>query len=156
MKRISIVLLLVVGAVALAASDPKADVANVLRSNARAFEQHDMQTLDRLWSHGDDVTVFENGHANYGWIDYRDHHLKPEVEDMKNVKYELTDIRTRVSSKTAWSTFKYTISAEYHEQKIDGSGLGTAVLEKASGGWKIVHWHTSAPRKKPAEAPAPK
>src|SRR5947208_4507482 len=118
MKRIWIACsLLVAGAAALAASDPKADVASVLRSNARAFEQHDMKTLDSLWSHSDDVTVFENGHANYGWTDYREHHLKLEVEEMKNVKYELADIRTRVSSKTAWSTFKYRISAEYKGQK---------------------------------------
>src|SRR5437016_8318229 len=141
---------------ALASADPKTDVANVLRANARGFEQHDMKTLDRIWSHGDGVTVFENGHANYGWTDYRDHHLRPEVEEMKDVKYDVTDIKTSVSGKTAWSTFKYTISADYKGQKIDSGGLGTAVLEKANEGWKIVHWHTSAPRKKPAEAPAPK
>src|SRR5207247_10876997 len=98
---------------------------NVLRANARAFEQHDMKTLDRIWSHGDGVTVFENGYANYGWTDYRDHHLRPEVEEMKNVKYELSDIRARVSGATAWATFKYTIRAEYQGQTIDGAGLGT-------------------------------
>jgi hypothetical protein len=31
-----------------------------------------------------------------------------------------------------------------------------AVLEKNGTDWKIVHWHTSAPRKKPAETPAKK
>ena len=148
--------LLVLAAVAAAAGDPATDVANLLRANARAFEQHDMKMLDKIWSHGDDVTVFENGYANYGWTDYRDHHLRPEVEEMKNVKYELSDIRGRVSGATAWATFKYTIRAEYRGQTIDGAGLGTAVVEKASDGWKIVHWHTSAPRKKPLEAAKPK
>ncbi len=148
--------LLVLAAAAIAAGDPAADVANLLRANARAFEQHDMKTLDKIWSHGHDVTVFENGYANYGWADYRDHHLRPEVEEMKNVKYELSDIRARVSGAAAWATFRYTIHAEYHGQTIDGAGLGTAVVEKASDGWKIVHWHTSAPRKKPAEAAKPK
>jgi hypothetical protein len=33
------------------------------------------------------VTVFESGHANYGWEDYRDNHLKPEMEALKNVQY---------------------------------------------------------------------
>src|SRR5947199_261307 len=148
--------LLLLALLAAAAGDPAADVANGLRATARAFEQHDMKTLEKIWSHGDHVTVFENGYANYGWADYRDHHLRPEVEEMKNVKYELSDIRARVSGKTAWATFKYTIRAEYQGQTVDGAGLGTAVVEKARDGWKIVHWHTSAPRKKPAEAAKPK
>jgi hypothetical protein len=43
-----------------------------------------------------------------------------------------------------------TVTADYQRRKIDGSGLGTAVLEKSSGHWKIVHWHTSSARKPPA------
>lgn len=133
------------------AADPVADATAVLLQNARAFETADMKTLDTLWAHEADVTVFESGHANYGWSDYRDHHLKPEVEEMKSVKYQLTDIKTRVAGATAWSTFKYSIRAEYKGQRIDSAGLGTAVLENRDGSWKIVHWHTSAPRRKPAE-----
>ena len=40
--------LLVLAVVAVAAGDPAADVANLLRTNARAFEQHDMKTLDKI------------------------------------------------------------------------------------------------------------
>lgn len=31
------------------------------------------------------------------------------------------------------------------------NGLGTAVFEKRGKDWKIMHWHTSAPRSKPTE-----
>ena len=154
MNRMLIVAALFATAGAMAAqsaADPASDAAAVLRRNAKAFESADMKTLDALWAHDADVTVFESGHANYGWSDYRDHHLKPEVEEMKSVKYQLTDIKTRVSGDTAWSTFKYSISADYKGQRIDSAGLGTAVLENRDGSWKIVHWHTSAPRRKPAE-----
>lgn len=154
MRRILILaaVLVVSGAVAAQpAADPAAEATAVLRQNARAFETADMKTLDTLWAHDADVTVFESGHANYGWTDYRDHHLKPEVEEMKGLEYQLSDIRTRVSGSTAWSTFKYSIRAELKGQKIDSAGLGTAVLENRDGAWKIVHWHTSAPRRKPAE-----
>jgi ketosteroid isomerase-like protein len=125
-------------------------IRDVLLRNTKAFEAGDLQMADGVWAHDSDVTVFENGHANYGWEDYRDNHLKPEIEEMKNVRYELSDIKTRVDGKTAWATFKYTISADLKERHVDGAGLGTAVLEKRNGGWKIVHWHTSAPRKPPA------
>jgi len=125
------------------------EVAEVLRMNAAAFENGDLAAADRLWAHHQNVSVFESGHANYGWEDYRDHHLKVEIEEMKNVNYKLSDIKAKVSSDTAWATFKYTISADFRGQKIDSGGLGTAVLEKQSDGWKIVHWHTSAPRRPP-------
>jgi len=37
---------------------------------------------------------------------------------------------------------------------VDGGGLGTAVLEERNGRWRIVHWHSSAPRRAPSN-PAP-
>lgn len=137
------------------AASPSDPVAAVLMRNAQGFETGDMAMLDTLWAHDDGVTVFESGYANYGWADYRDHHLKPEVEEMKNVKYQLSDIKTRVSGKTAWATFKYSLAADLKERHVEAAGLGTAVLEKRGDDWKIVHWHTSAPRRAPAQ-PAPK
>jgi ketosteroid isomerase-like protein len=131
--------------------DALGDVRRVLLQNAQGFEAGDFPLLDSIWAHDESVTVFESGYANYGWDDYRDHHLKPEVEEMKNVKYELSDIKLAVDGKTAWATFKYTIAADYEGKRIDGNGLGTAILQRRADGWKIVHWHTSAPRKKPAE-----
>lgn len=132
--------------------DPDPAIRDVLLRNAKGFETGDLKLLDGIWAHDPGVTVFENGHANYGWQDYREHHLKPELEEMKNVQYRLSDIKTRMDGKTAWATFKYTISADLKERHVDGVGLGTAVLENRDGGWKIVHRHTSAPRKPPAAA----
>jgi hypothetical protein len=125
-------------------------VRDVLMRNAKGFEAGDLKLLDDIWAHDSGVTVFESGHANYGWEDYRDNHLKPELEEMKNVQYRLSEIKSRVDGKTAWATFKYTISADLKERHVEGAGLGTAVLENREEGWRIVHWHTSAPRKPPA------
>lgn len=131
-----------------AGNDP---VAAVLLRNAQGFETGDLAMLNTIWANDEGVTVFESGYANYGWADYRDHHLKPEIDEMKNVKYQLTDIKTRVSGNTAWATFKYALSADLKERHVDANGLGTAVLEKRGNDWKIVHWHTSAPRRAPAQ-----
>ena len=136
---------------AASANDP---VVAVLMRNAQGFETGDLAMLDTLWANDESVTVFESGYANYGWADYRDHHLKPEIDEMKNVKYTLSDIKTRVSGNTAWATFKYALSADLKERHVDANGLGTAVLEKRGNDWKIVHWHTSAPRRPPAQPAA--
>ncbi len=135
-------------------SEEKA-VAEVLRQNAAAFAKNDMATLEKIWANAESVTVFESGHANYGWADYRDNHLAPEMKEMKNTKYEYSDIKAKVSGNLAYATMKYTISGDIGTRHVDGAGLATAVLEKMNGKWKIVHWHSSAPRR-PPPTPTPK
>jgi ketosteroid isomerase-like protein len=138
-----------------AAQDPAEHIRDVLLQSATGFERGDMAALEKAWANDESVTVFESGHANYGWADYRDNHLGPEMKEMKNTKYTLSDIRVKVSGNTAWGTFKYAIAADVGTRHVEGSGLGTAVLEKRGPDWKIVHWHSSAPRRAPAPAASP-
>lgn len=123
-------LLTLVGLPASAQDNNEKAVRDVLIQSATAFEKNDMAAMEKLWLNDESVTVFESGHANYGWMDYRDHHLGPEMKEMKNTKYTLTDIKVKVSGNTAWATFKYAISADIGTRHVDGAGLGTAVLEK--------------------------
>ena len=154
-----VVTLAITGSRASSASTFMQDSTEVIRSvltrSATAFERSDMAEMEKLWANDESVTVFESGHANYGWADYRDHHLGPEMKEMKNVKYNLSDIRVKVSGNTAWATFKYAISADLGTRHVDSVGLGTAILEKRGDDWRIVHWHSSAPRRAPAPAPTP-
>ncbi len=143
-------------AVAGARDDEKA-VRDVLMQSATGFERGDLATLNKVYANDESVTIFESGHANYGWADYRDHHLVPEMKEFKNTKYTLSDIKVKVSGKTAWATYKYALTGDLKDRRIDVSGLGTAVLEERGGSWLIVHTHTSAPRRAPAAAsPTPK
>lgn len=148
-------LLAVAGVRTSAAQDPAEQVREVLLKNAAGFERGDMAALNAIWANDEWVTVFESGHANYGWADYRDHHLAPEVKEMKNAKYTLSDIKAKVAGATAWATFKYALSADMGARRVEAAGLGTAVLEKRGEQWKIVHWHTSAPRRAAAPGPSP-
>ncbi len=130
-------------------------VTDVLTREAVAVENGDLAALDQLWANDESVTVFESGHANYGWKDYRNTHLAPELKEFKNTKYSFSDLKVKVEGKTAWATFKYSLAAEMGTRKIESGGLGTAVLEKRDGKWRIVHWHSSAPRRAPATQPSP-
>ena len=168
-KRISgkfyaVALILMVAAVAgfnfygyvSAQTDEMKAVTNVLTREAAAVEKGDLAALDKIWANSEDVTVFESGHANYGWTDYRNSHLAPELKEFKNTKYTFSDLKVKVDGKTAWATFKYALAAEMGTRKIESGGLGTAILEKRDGRWQIVHWHSSAPRRAPAASPSPK
>lgn len=132
------------------------EVSDVLMLEAQAVEKGDLAAQDKLWANSKDVTVFESGHANYGWNDYRNTHLAPELKEFKNTKYAFSDLKVKVDGKTAWATFKYTLAAEMGTRKIESGGLGTAILEKRDGKWRIVHWHSSAPRRQPTPQPTPK
>jgi uncharacterized protein (TIGR02246 family) len=137
-------------------SDDVKAVTEVLMAEAKAIETGDLETLDRLWSHDESVLIFESGGADKGWKSYRDHHLAPELKAFKNTKYTVSDVAVKVDGKTAWATFKYALSADYKERKIESNGVGTMVFEKIEGKWLIVHSHTSARRSQPSPSPAPK
>ena len=127
-------------------TDEVSQVRDVLLKNVAGFERGDLTAVEGLWAHGDEVTVFENGRANYGWTDFREHHLKPELAHFSNLRYELSDIKTSVSGTTAWATFKFSMRSQSEAGTRERNGVGTAVLEKRVDGWKIVHWHSSSPR----------
>lgn len=147
----AIVVAISLNGTALAQASELKAVTDVLTQEAAAVERGDLTVLDKLWANTEDVTVFESGHANYGWDDYRNHHLAPELKEFKNTKYSFTDLKVKVDGKTAWATFKYSLSAEMDYRKVESGGLGTAILEKRDGKWRIVHWHSSAPRKQPTQ-----
>ena len=138
---------------AAAYTDDEVAVRDALLKFAVSFEQNDIGMASQVWANDESLIVFESGHANYGWTDYRDHHLVPAMAGMKNTKIGFTDLKIHLAGKTAWATFKYTISANGPDKgetrHMDFSGIGTAVLEQRDGRWQIVHWHSSAPRRAP-------
>ncbi len=156
---VSVILINARQSMATATADDEAAVRDALIQSATSFEKNDLAMASQVWANDESLTVFESGHANYGWADYRDHHLVPEMGEMKSTKYGFSDIRVHLAGKTAWATLKYTISADVPDngktRHVDGSGLGTAVLELRDGQWRILHWHSSAPRRA-APAPSPK
>jgi ketosteroid isomerase-like protein len=156
---VSVGVVLIAAASGSATQNEEAAVRDVLLRSASSFAKNDLAEATKVWANDDTLTIFESGHANYGWADYRDHHLVPEMGEMKNTKYEFSDIKIHLTGNTAWATLKYTIAADVTDngksRHVDGSGLGTAILEKRSNGWRIVHWHSSAPRRSPAAAASP-
>ena len=138
---------------ATAYADDEEAVRDALLKFGRSFEQNDIGMASQVWANDESLIVFENGGANYGWTDYRDHHLVPAMGSMKNTKAGFTDLKTHLVGKTAWATFKYTVSADVPDngktRHMDFGGVATAVLEHRDGRWQIVHWHSSAPRRAP-------
>ena len=47
----------------------EAAVRDALMKSASSFAQNDMAAATQVWATDESLTVFESGHANYGWAD---------------------------------------------------------------------------------------
>jgi len=141
-----------------APSSPSANAARVVdavRTLFAAAERGDLTALDTLYA-GDSLTVVEGAGINRGWPDYRDHHLGPELKEMKNFRYRPYEIEARVSGTLAWAMFSYAIQAEMGARTIDQVGRGTAILELRGTRWVVRHTQTSSRVRRPTDPPIPK
>ena len=86
-------------ATSISPQSDEAAVRDVLLRSAASFEKNDKTEATKVWVNDESLTVFESGHANYGWTDYRDHHLFPEMGEMKNTKYSFSDMKIHVAAR---------------------------------------------------------
>lgn len=130
-------------------------VSRAIEALFAAAERKDLAALDTLYA-GDSLTVLEGAGMNRGWSDYRDNHLAPELKEFQNFRYRPFEIEVRVSGDMAWAMYRYALSADMKERKIDAVGRGTAILERRGSKWVVRHTHTASRARRPSDPPMPK
>lgn len=128
-------------------------VASTIDALFAAAERNDLAALDSLYA-GNDLTIIESTGINRGWTDYRDHHLAPEMKEMKGFRYRPFAIEPHVTGNIAWAIFRYNLKAETGGRSLDLVGRGTAILEKRAGRWVVRHTHTASRARRPTDPPA--
>ncbi len=129
-------------------SDQEA-VRRVVEAVATLSQAKDVAGLDTLFAPDAWVRIIEGPGVNNGWVDYRDHHLKPELAELGEFRYRFYGVEPQVRGAVAWAPFRYELGAHTPEGHVEVEGRGTAVLERRGGKWLIVHLHTSGRRKAP-------
>lgn len=132
------------------AQTPEQQVTRVVEALATLSVAKDLAGLDTLYAPDPSVRVIEGAGVNKGWADYRDHHLGPELKEMKNFRYRYYDVEPQVRGAVAWASFRYEMAVDTPTGPGASEGRGTAVLENRNGRWLVVHLHTSGRRKVPA------
>ena len=151
MIRPTLLILLAIAVVARpAAAQPPSDDAGLvawLQSYDRAFLSKDLQRLASFYH--PDVTIFEGGGVNKGWVDYRDHHIGPEMKGFEDLRFEHLNVALHVleGGASAYVTSEYALKARVAGKDVDTGGLETLVMVRIGGAWKIRHSHTSARRR---------
>ena len=138
------------GSVMGSAQTPEQHISRVVEALATLSVAKDLAGLDTLYAPDPGVRVIEGAGVNKGWVDYRDHHLGPELKEMKNFRLRYYDVEPQVRGNVAWASFRYELGADTPHGPAESEGRGTAVLENRNGRWLVVHLHTSGRRKVPA------
>ena len=133
-----------------AQSNDAATIEAWLKSYDAAFNAKELDKLATFYH--PDVTIYEGGGINNGWIDYRDRHLGPELKSFEHLQFGHSNTKVTVlpGGQSAYATSEYSIKAKMGDRQLDSGGLETLVLVKgADGTWKIRHSHTSNRARRP-------
>jgi len=122
-------------------------VTRVVEAVAALSQAKNLGGLDTLFAPDAWLRVIEGAGVNRGWLDYRDHHLAPELKEMENFRLRYYEVEPQVRGKVAWAAFRYDLAADSPRGRAEAEGRGTAILEKRGGRWLVVHLHTSGRRK---------
>ncbi len=125
------------------ASDENTSVRNILTAYHNALTSGDMDEVEKFVVTDDSFAMVEGKHTNWGWKDYRDNHLTPELKDLAKVAFRLDFKAVKISGDMAYSSFIFNLSPKGDPSKNYGSGRATAILVKTKNGWMIQHLHTS-------------
>lgn len=144
-----LLVVLTVGTVLSAQTDATPHPAkDVVERFEKALEQRDLATIEKLMDPA--MVAFENGHRNDSWADFRDHHLKPEMQEPAPAM-ERKLMSFTAGEDLAWAYTRATFtSARGRAYQL----WSIYVLGKRSDGWKIVMLDWSM-RALPASPAAP-
>jgi len=154
--KLSFVTAIVLASAASYADSDEQAVTRVLESITHAIETHDLASVDHLWVKDSSFAVVDNGVASYGsWTSFREHVLTPELAPMKNLAFNLLNVKPHVVGAVAWITYEYRIQAQIKDKPMTSDGAATMVLQRAKNGWVAVHVNISSKRPEEAHDAAP-
>ena len=131
-----------------AAGDTQA-VRQAVERVAELTQTKNLAALDSLFAPDAWLRVIEGSGVNAGWLDYRDHHLGPELAEFTTIRLRHYEIEPQVRGDVAWAPFRYELIVDSQQGHSEVDGRGTAILERRGGRWLVVHMHTSGRRRAP-------
>lgn len=120
-------------------NEPQKQVALVLQQYGEAASAKSAEGMASHTVADESFVVIEGGHANFGWQNYHDTHLVPELNAIKALKLKFKALTVDISGARATSAFSYTLMLDFGEGETETKAMGTAVFKSTDLGWKIMH-----------------
>jgi ketosteroid isomerase-like protein len=138
------------------------DVAEVEAANARfyrAFEDLDLEEMERVWAKGDHVKCIHPGWGLLeGWETVRAS-WEGIFKNTAEIRFSLTGVSVHVEGDLAWVTCTENILSQVRGNISVTSALATNLYERRGEAWLLIHHHAShilapeAPREPDDRAP---
>lgn len=126
----------------------RAAVVRIIESVAELIQAGNLAAVDTLYVPRG-VHIIDGNRVSHGWAEYRDSILKPDIEQIHELRYRYYGVEAQVRESVAWASFRYELTGHAASGPVATEGRGTAVLEKREGKWLIVHMHTAGQPKAP-------
>lgn len=120
----------------------RAAVQAVIVSLANHIQDSNLGAIESLFP-ARGLHILTDDATTHGWPEYRDQHLRPELEQYQNLRYAHTSVEPTVRGDIAWVTFRRQLEGNTASGAAQVQGRGSAVLEKRDGRWMIVQLHMS-------------
>ena len=144
-KMFAKVLLLLLSTTSIFAQDKDTDaVKTVLKQYNTAIEKLNVTGTEKLFI--SDSKIYESGGNEGSYAHYLEHHLASEMKEFKSFTFSDYKVDVNVSGEYAFSTetYNYTIVVAKDNKVLKRKGIGTSVLRKMNGEWKIMVSHNSS------------
>lgn len=150
---LGIVSLALVCGAASAGPQAKPAAIAVVEKFAHAVVTGDAGLMKSVWTTGSDTSTMQNGSGTFDRQTIL-RNLSEETKSATDLKFDLSNLRQIDSGKLALVTFQYLLDGGFAGRTIQTKGVGTALLRRESGRYRIVHLHMSHKRSVPAATPA--
>jgi ketosteroid isomerase-like protein len=135
-------------------------VIDTLDAYSRAVAAADLDAVEAVVVTDESFSYGEGAHLDVGWQSFAKH-MEPEFAAFGDATYTFTDVHPFVSGDMAYAHLHYDMNVVVLSDQFEGGkhpvsmkGLGTVVLVKDDGDWKIRHMHMVRDTSKPAEPAA--
>ncbi len=133
-------------AVSNTAANPAAEkVMAVVGQLREAIKTGDSNLAER--SMAENITIFEQGHAEKSRAEYMGHHFKEDVIFAKAVPSKVQSSQVQVNGAMALVTAYSTTDGTFKDRLIKNAGVETYVLRLRGDTWLIEHIHWSSSKR---------
>lgn len=124
-------------------TNPAAEkVLAVIDQLQNAIKTGDVAQAER--SMAENISIFEQGHAEQSRAEYLGHHFKEDVVFAKAVPSVVVSTQVKVDGNMALVTAFTTTDGIFKDKPIKNAGVSTYVLRLQDGRWQIEHIHWSS------------
>lgn len=119
-------------------------VKNLLKRYNSAIGTLDVTGTERFFTV--DSKIYESGSSEGNYAHYMEHHLMPELKELKSFTYSDYKADVQIDSNYAFTTetYSYAIIFAKDNMEIKRKGVTTSVLKKVKGQWLIMISHNSS------------